>query len=106
MLILEEGNVSIKQFDDSEHPYHLPDKVDVFSWSMPFLVEKAVQMMKSVYTKWQDDEPLDEEGFKNATESKNILKIIKNIIEKERAAAIKGKIKAFARVQKMFSTLK
>lgn len=71
VLILEDGNVSIKQFDDTEHPYHLPDKIDIFTWSMPFLIEKVVQMMKSVYTKWQDEEEIDEKSFKDMTADGN-----------------------------------
>jgi len=74
VLILEEGNVSIKQFDDSEHPYHLPDRIDIFTWSMPFLIEKVVQMMKSVYTKWQDEDDENvEEGYKKMSESGKLL---------------------------------
>lgn len=73
-MILEEGNVSIKQFDDSEHPYHLPDRIDIFTWSMPFLIEKVVQMMKSVYTKWQDEDEADEKSIQDiAGDSKNLL---------------------------------
>ena len=73
-MILEEGNVSIKQFDDSEHPYHLPDRIDIFTWSMPFLIEKVVQMMKSVYTKWQDDDEAVEKSIQDiAGDSKNLL---------------------------------
>mmetsp|Transcript_43196 Transcript_43196/g.50672 ORF Transcript_43196/g.50672 Transcript_43196/m.50672 type:complete len:232 (-) Transcript_43196:17-712(-) len=94
VLILEEGNVSIKQFDDSEHPYYLPDRIDIFTWSMPFLIEKVVSMMKSIFTKWQDDDSNIDEAFKEATESKA-----------DRAEKIKGKVKAFARVQKMYKTL-
>jgi len=67
VLILEDGNVSIKQFDDANHPYHLPDQVDIFSWSMPFLIEKAVQMMKSVFSKWNEEGEVDEKSFKDAT---------------------------------------
>lgn len=67
VLILEGGNVSIKQFDDSEHPYNLPDQIDIFTWSMPFLIDKVISMMKSVYTKWQDNEEVNEEEFKSAT---------------------------------------
>jgi len=93
VLILEEGNVSIKQFDDSEHPYHLPDKIDIFAWSMPFLIEKVISMMKSVYTKWQDEE-IDEENFKGITAD-----------GKDRADKIRSKVKAFARVQKMYKVL-
>jgi serine/threonine-protein phosphatase 2B catalytic subunit len=45
VLILEEGNVSIKQFDSVEHPYNLPDQIDIFTWSMPFLIDKVLSMI-------------------------------------------------------------
>jgi serine/threonine-protein phosphatase 2B catalytic subunit len=67
VLILEEGNVSIKQFDSVEHPYNLPDQIDIFTWSMPFLIDKVLGMMGSVYSKWQDNESVDDESFKTAT---------------------------------------
>ena len=44
VLIIDKGNLSLKQYDESEPPYRLPDNMDVFSWSMPFLVEKVVSI--------------------------------------------------------------
>lgn len=84
VLILEDGNVSIKQFDDSEHPYHLPDKVDIFSWSMPFLIEKVVSMMKSVFTKWQDETENDEDAksFEDTVGEGKLFYFINFIIKK------------------------
>lgn len=52
--------------------------------------------MKSVYTKWQDEEELDEEGFKKAVQEDTAA---------EKQAKLKGKVRAFARVQKMYKTL-
>lgn len=60
---------------------------------MPFLIEKVISMMKSVYTKWQDEE-LNEENFKGVTSS-----------DPARADKIRSKVKAFARVQKMYKVL-
>ena len=43
--------MSIKQYDTSDHPYHLPDQIDIFTWSMPFLAEKVVQMLHHIVSK-------------------------------------------------------
>ena len=54
VLIIDRGNLSLKQYDESEPPYKLPDNMDVFSWSMPFLAEKITQMLVTVVTKYDD----------------------------------------------------
>ena len=62
---MDEGNLSIKQFDETEVPYRLPDNMDIFSWSMPFVVEKVINMMLTILKKVGDqpdseDEDVDE----------------------------------------------
>jgi len=56
VLIIDRGNLSLKQYDESEPPYKLPDNMDVFSWSMPFLAEKITQMLVTVVTKFDEEE--------------------------------------------------
>ena len=48
MLIIEEGNLSLKQYEESEPPYRLPDNMDVFTWSVPFLAEKVTTMLLNI----------------------------------------------------------
>ena len=45
VLVMEEGNLSLKQYEESEVPYRLPDNMDIFTWSVPFLVEKVIGMV-------------------------------------------------------------
>jgi serine/threonine-protein phosphatase 2B catalytic subunit len=59
VLIIDKGNLSLKQYDESEPPYRLPDNMDVFSWSMPFLAEKVVSMLYTIVKKGCDDDDLD-----------------------------------------------
>ena len=100
MLILENGNVSIKQYDQSDHPYFLPDQVDIFTWSMPFLAEKVISMLSYIVNKLGEDEKDDDDSGKQALEE--LSKDAKII----RAGKLRSKVKVFARMQKMFSTLK
>lgn len=56
VLIIDKGNLSLKQYDESETPYRLPDNMDVFSWSMPFLAEKVVSMLYTIVKKGGPEE--------------------------------------------------
>ena len=51
LLIDEKHNLSLKQYDETEPPYRLPDNMDVFSWSMPFLVDKVCGMFFNLILK-------------------------------------------------------
>jgi len=61
VLIIDKGNLSLKQYDESEPPYRLPDNMDVFSWSIPFLSEKVIGMLYHIVKKGgdEDDEDVD-----------------------------------------------
>ena len=45
VMIMAQGNLSLKQFDETVPPYRLPDNMDVFNWSLPFLAEKVCSML-------------------------------------------------------------
>lgn len=65
VLILKDEKISIKQYDQSDHPYYLPDQLDVFSWSMPFLADKVVTMLTQVLKLVGDDEDMVDDGMEN-----------------------------------------
>ena len=56
VLIIDKGNLSLKQYDETEPPYRLPDNMDVFSWSVPFLAEKVLSMLYTIVKKGCDDD--------------------------------------------------
>jgi serine/threonine-protein phosphatase 2B catalytic subunit len=59
VLILDDGNLSLKQYDETEPPYRLPNNLDVFSWSIPFLIEKVISIFFQIFVK-VSTEDLDE----------------------------------------------
>jgi len=42
IILFEKNTVNVKPFSQQNHPYVLPDFMDIFSWSIPFLAEKVI----------------------------------------------------------------
>jgi len=64
---MEEGNLSLKQYEESEVPYRLPDNMDIFTWSVPFLVEKVISMIYQIVQKTAPSD--DDDDIKDAAKS-------------------------------------
>lgn len=44
VIKFKNSTLSIQQFVESPHPYLLPNFMDLFSWSIPFVTEKASEI--------------------------------------------------------------
>jgi len=83
VLIIDKGNLSLKQYEETEPPYRLPDNMDVFTWSVPFLAEKVTNMLYNIVKRGGDgeDEPtlvdiekiLQDGSFDNKDKKKMIV---------------------------------
>ena len=46
--MIENDKMNIKQYKEVPQPFKLPNSLDLFSWSLPFLVDKIGVMMDNL----------------------------------------------------------
>lgn len=100
VLIIDRGNLSLKQYEETEPPYRLPDNLDVFSWSVPFLSEKVTNMLFHLIKKGATDLPDGDVDIEKVLHAEDMDEKMK------RQLVIKGKVSSVAKMTKMFATLR
>lgn len=51
VIKFENNTLNIQQYTASKHPYHLQNFMDVFTWSIPYVCSKVIEMMLSICKK-------------------------------------------------------
>ncbi|KAF8733666.1 hypothetical protein AX14_003683 [Amanita brunnescens Koide BX004] len=93
-------NITIRQYNYTSHPYWLPNFMDAFTWSLPFVGAKITEMLLAILRICTEEELLESDGDSEAATKASDAEIQK------RRQAIKNKILAVGKMQRAFQKLR
>jgi serine/threonine-protein phosphatase 2B catalytic subunit len=56
VILIDKGQMNIKQYKSTPHPFHLPNNQNIFDWSLPFLADKVHDMLLHIIVNHGDEE--------------------------------------------------
>lgn len=98
IIKFDDNNLNIQQFNYSGHPYLLPNFMDLFSWSIPFVIEKVLELMCNVVNPKYGNADPEGTGEK--------IQELKESIKETKVEIFRNKVKAMSKMMKIFKTLR
>ncbi|KAF9881016.1 serine threonine-protein phosphatase 2b catalytic subunit [Colletotrichum karsti] len=111
VLKYENNVMNIRQFNCTPHPYWLPNFMDVFTWSLPFVGEKITDMLIAILSTCSEEE-LKEDATPSSTSPGPLSPPLSGALPQDpesieyKRRAIKNKILAIGRLSRVFQVLR
>ncbi|KAL9100184.1 MAG: hypothetical protein Q9163_004405, partial [Psora crenata] len=107
VLKYENNVMNIRQFNCTPHPYWLPNFMDVFTWSLPFVGEKITDMLIAILNTCSKEELWDDTPTSRSSEpSSPPLSDVDPESTEVKRRAIKNKVLAIGRLSRVFQVLR
>ncbi|KAN0125341.1 Metallo-dependent phosphatase [Lactarius tabidus] len=101
------NSTTIRQYHANPHPFWLPNFMDAFTWSLPFVGAKIIEMLLAILSVCSPEELEDE--YSSSDEEAlhtNAREATSHEAASARRQQIKNKILAVGRMQRMFQLLR
>jgi serine/threonine-protein phosphatase 2B catalytic subunit len=107
VLKYENNVMNIRQFNCTPHPYWLPNFMDVFTWSLPFVGEKITDMLIAILNTCSKEElEPDTPRSELASSPPAAPAPVDQDSQEFKRRAIKNKILAIGRLSRVFQVLR
>jgi len=113
LIQFNNNTLNIRQFNYTPHPYILPNYMDIFSWSLPFVAEKVTEMLFSLVKPASEMEEDDDDDEEEDVDEKipGMPKLVHNKSQavtelKKRGDILRNKVKFVSKMMKMNKVLR